>query len=336
MKLKSKLFDFLIMLIIVFCMLLLLLKPNIMAEGIAEGLLICGNVLIPSLFPFTILSVFLLECGVVEKYINKPLIFSVFVFILSVIGGYPIGAKITASAYERKIISNDSAERLLNVCVNAGPAFIITVCGKVIFGSTKLGILLFLAHILGSITLFVLNSKRLSKMEFTANHKISHNPSEAFVSSVATASASLINICSYVILFSGIIKFVDNNTISGFLEISNAVLNIKNVYLISFLLGFSGACIILQVISIGKAFINKPLKLLLYRVLHGSLSVVFLKLLLMLFPIELQTISNNIKFDFKRVTENTLGGLFLIFFAVMFIYSLDNKKYCGKFINDIW
>ncbi len=336
MRFKNKIYDFFTLSFVLLLMIILVMYPQKMASGIANGLLICGNVLIPSLFPFTVLSVFLLECGILEKHIKSPLMFCVFIYILSVVGGYPIGAKIIASAHNKGMISHNDAERLVFVCINAGPAFIITVCGETIFGSAKLGILLFLAHILGSLTLFMFNAKKFAKMNFSAIYQIQPSFSEAFVSSVATASSSLINICSYVVLFSGIIKFINNKIISGFLEISNGILNINNFYLVSFLLGFSGFCIILQVISIGKKIIKNPLKLVLYRVLHGSLSVAILKLLLFIFPIELQTISNSINFDFKRVTHNTLGSLLLIFFAVIFIYSLDCKKYCGKFFEDVW
>ncbi len=336
MSLKNKLIDFGVLGLILGSMIILVFWPEKMASGIADGLMVCGNILIPSLFPFTVLALFLIDSNIVQKYLKSPISYSLFIFLLSIIGGYPVGAKIIATSYQKGILAEYDAEKLLKVCINASPAFVITAIGKTIFGDIRIGIILFVSHVLASCTLFALNIGEFRKFDYIFKNENSANLSEAFVKSVADACTALINICSFVLLFSGIIKFINNETIIGFLEITSCVIKIKNIYLVSFLLGFSGLCIILQVISIGKKFINNPIRIIATRIIHGGLSVLYLKILFLIFSIEIQTISNNIHFNFRNVTENTVGSLFLIFLAVIFIYSLESKKYSGKLIKDIW
>ena len=341
MQFKNRLIDLLVLGFIGSAMLLLLIFPNEMSEGVSDGLMICGNVLIPSLFAFSALSIFLFESGIIEKNLKSHFSFALTIFLLSALGGYPIGAKIISQAYNNGILKRESSEDLLMVCVNAGPAFILTVVGKNILGSSQLGILLLAAHLLSSFEMLLFIKHKLPKQDIHNFGKEKNTLAQSFVSSVASACTSMIGICSYVILFSGIINLLrtfgkDVELIISFLEITNAVLINKNIYLITFFLGFSGICIIMQIISICSDFLTKPYKIFLGRIIHGLLSVVNLKVLLLIFPATVETLSNNIIFNYKTATNNTMGGLLLIILAITFINSLDNKRYCGKIIKDIW
>ncbi len=338
---KNRLLDIFTLGVIGLGMLLLLIFPNKMSIGIADGLMICGNILIPSLFPFTVLSVFLFECGIIQKRIQSSFSFAFVIFILSALGGYPIGAKIIADAHNNGYINKETANRTLRFCVNAGPAFILTVVGKGIFSNEKIGIILLVAHLISSLEILLFNGRYLLRENIKCNKQKTSTLAQSFVTSVASACSSMIGISSYVILFSGIINLLQSlekrsTFVVGLLEITNGVLKNKNIYLITFFLGFSGFCIIMQILSIGANFIDKPYKLITSRIAHGLLSVVNLKLLLLLFPICAQTITNNTTFNYRAVTNNTLGGLLLILLAITFISTLNNKKYCGKIIKDIW
>lgn len=340
MKIKKGVSDIFFLLLCLLVIAVLLFYPSKISSGISDGIMICGNVLIPSLFPFTVFSLFLTESGIIYKTGKKPLLFSIFVIFLSTIGGYPVGAKIIAESETKGFISKNFAEKLLCVSINAGPAFIITAVGEKILGNSILGLLLFIAHILSTVILFFI-LRPYKNQEIKKNENISLPFSECFVNAVAKSSASMIGICSYVILFSGIINLINNITsdakiVISLLEITNAVLNNKNLYAISFFLGFSGVCIIMQVFSIGKNYIKNPPKIILFRIIHGIISIINLKVLLTIFPQSADVLSNGIKFTYKTVTQTTVCSLLLIALSVMFIYSLQKKKYCGKINLDIW
>ena len=333
---KNYLIDFLTFSSILFMLITLIVMPTTISSGIYIGISVCAKIIIPSIFPFSVLCIFCIESGIIEKYVKTPFAFSVFIFVLSLLGGYPVGANLISTAYENGKISKNDSEKLLFVCINAGPAFVITAIGGVVFNSTRLGVYLFLSHVLASSTLFLLNAKRFCEIKLENKLSQKTQLSKAFVLAVGKSSGALINICSYVILFSGITNLFSNKYLVCFLEITNASINTKNIYLISFLLGFSGVCIIMQIISISNEFLTKRVTLVTYRILHGILSVFFLKALFFLFPVKIETFSNLNNFGYKTAYGNSLGGIILIVMMVLFIYMIDNKKYSGKIIKDIW
>ena len=93
----------LLCLIIIACALGILLFPNDVRNGASNGISYCLYTLVPSLFPFMVLSSFIIHSGI-SKFIGKllqPVIQFLFylpgsagsVIIMSMIGGYPVGAR---------------------------------------------------------------------------------------------------------------------------------------------------------------------------------------------------------------------------------------------------
>ncbi|MBQ8430690.1 MAG: hypothetical protein IJX26_01940 [Clostridia bacterium] len=71
--------------------------------------------------------------------------------MLSLISGYPIGAKLICDAYNHNQLDLKSAQKMMSFCSVSGPMFIIGSVGIGIFKSLKFGYLLLLSHILGAI-----------------------------------------------------------------------------------------------------------------------------------------------------------------------------------------
>ena len=100
-----------------------------------EGLRLCGNVIVPSLFPFFRTVQFCVEVGLIRHLgrLLEPLMRPLFrvsgacasAFVLGIIGGYPVGQGPRCPSMRRGYISEDEAERLLAFCNNCGPAFIL-------------------------------------------------------------------------------------------------------------------------------------------------------------------------------------------------------------------
>ncbi len=201
----------------------LMMFPTQSVEAAKAGLELCGNVIIPSLFPFFVLSGLMVEMGLVRHLgrflqpIMRPL-FNVSgscaaAFALGIIGGYPIGAVTAIDLYKKGWCSKDEAERLLAFCNNSGPAFILGVVGAGIFSSSLIGIVLYLAHILSSVIvgiLFRLRSKSSPQVTVAVSH-IDESYSgfaAAFTGCVKSAAVSTINICAFVIFFTVVIKML--------------------------------------------------------------------------------------------------------------------------------
>lgn len=87
----------------------LFLQPQICAAGVQNALLLCAKTLVPSLFPFLVLSGFFLRsglctiCGARLSHFTTRLFRlpgeSAGVLLLSMVGGFPVGIKMTANLF---------------------------------------------------------------------------------------------------------------------------------------------------------------------------------------------------------------------------------------------
>jgi len=192
------------------------------AAAAKDGLALCFNVIIPSLFPFFVMSSLVVELGFAEKLgrIFEPVMRPVFnvggvcaaAFALGFIGGYPVGAKTAIALYKNGSIGKSEAERLLSFCNNSGPAFIFGVVGAGIFSSSIVGLLLYCAHMLASVVVGILFrgwGKKGTKKSSARNVRVAAvSYTTAFTQSVTGAFSSMFNICAFVILFTVIIKLL--------------------------------------------------------------------------------------------------------------------------------
>ena len=139
----------------------LVLFPKESIAAASNGLSLCLNVIIPSLFPFFVLSTLIVQLGIARHFgrVLEPVMRTLFnvsgacsaAFVMGFIGGYPVGAKTVIALYENGSCSKAEAERLLSFCNNSGPAFILGVVGAGVFSSSAVGLLLYLTHTLASV-----------------------------------------------------------------------------------------------------------------------------------------------------------------------------------------
>lgn len=200
--------------------------------GAKIGLNYCLETLIPSLFPFIIVSLFTVYSGVSEKFgkFLSPITKIFFglpgeagsAILIGLLGGYPTGANGIMALYKKGIISKSQAEKMLYFTVAAGPAFIINVIGETLLNNKKLGFILFLSHvisvfILGIICKFLFKSTDDSKEEKNPqNDNLQPNLSisDAIIFSSAKAYQNMFSICTLVILFSSLLEIIQNSRIN--------------------------------------------------------------------------------------------------------------------------
>ncbi len=218
----------------------LILYPDSGSAAAADGLTLCHQVIVPSLFPFFVLSSLVVELGM-TRYLGKllegvmPPLFRVggncaAALALGFVGGYPVGATTAISLYKNGQCSKTEAERLLAFCNNAGPAFILGVVGAGIFSSSRAGLLLYCAHICASLTVGLIF--RFYKPQEGATLS-SHCPSFqtatfplALTRSVTGAMQSTINICAFILFFTVTIRMLGE---SGVMEGISSLLSLVGV-----------------------------------------------------------------------------------------------------------
>lgn len=274
--------------------------PSLFPFFIATELLYCTN-LIPFLEK---------RCSKFMKTIFNLSGEATFPIIMGFISGYPTGAKIINELRIDKKISKTEGEHLLTFTNNSGPLFIIGTVGTSIFCNRKIGLLLLITHILGALSVgFIFKFwKPNRKSLFIKNKSYAPKPiiSTIFVNSVSKSVITILNIGGFIVLFSVIISILENLGIfnilsnflsnfglssnasiglfSGLLELTNglknlSIIGIKNIneiiILSSFLLGFGGLSVAMQVYS---CITNSDLSIkpyLIGKLLHGLLAALY-------------------------------------------------------------
>lgn len=200
---------------------LLIFMPSQVTDAVVDSLRLCANVVIPSLFPFFVLSSLIVGTGLARAVgtllegLMRPL-FRVpgccgGAFFLGLLSGYPVGAQTAVSLYQNGSCSKDEAERLLAFCNNSGPAFILGSVGIGIFHSARVGWLLYGCHVLAALSVgFVLRfTARSSAASAGAGKPAPLQPfSRVFVDSVKGAVLNMLNVCGFVVFFAILIALL--------------------------------------------------------------------------------------------------------------------------------
>ena len=198
-------------------------------QGARDGLELCARSIIPSLLPFFIISSLLGELGL-PRYLGKlaaPVMSRLFgvggagaaAFIVGLSGGYPLGAAAVADIYKRCECEKKESERLLAFCNNSGPAFVIGAAGIGIFGSVKIGLMLYAAHIAAALTVGIgagIKMPRIKARRNSIDFKMLRFP-EALSVSVKSSVTSLLAVCGFITFFSALISVLDGTGLFTFL-----------------------------------------------------------------------------------------------------------------------
>ncbi len=317
------------------------------SDGIVRGLTFCVTVLIPSLFVFLVLASYISNSTVAlllakpfsfvtQKILGLPKISSV-ALILSLIGGYPVGARSVYSLYKSESISKPQAQKLSLIAISSGPGFVINYVGVGLLGNKKAGTILLVSQVVSFIFVAIIVGRFVKTDTLTiANSSffIERKNGNSLVEAVENGCNATVNMCAMVIAFSAIISITDTvlsefpvlcDVITCVLEVTTACSRLCGrypLYIISFCIGFSGLCVHSQVHSALKELkINKVL-FFLFRIIQGIISGCTTYILLILFPVASQTFSSVEKAS-GTFKAPLWGCVALIITAVCFLNSIS-------------
>ncbi len=144
----------------IFVLVCIVLKPSVYMQATLQGVIVWANAVLPSLFPFFFLTTLLLELNALNsfsKVLKRPLklFFNVsgdasFVYIMSIISGYPVGAKLIYELYKNNKINTFEAVRINAFTSNSGPAFILGTIGFSMLNNQYYGVIILLSHYLSA------------------------------------------------------------------------------------------------------------------------------------------------------------------------------------------
>lgn len=250
--------------------LVLILDTKTALSGAAEGIRLCLQTVIPSLFPFLFLSV-MLTSGLSGHSIAflRPLCRHLRIpdgaeslLVVGLVGGYPVGAQCVAEAARSGIISRENADRMLAFCSNAGPAFLFGI-GSSMFAEKWMCWALWGIHIVSALLvgIFIPGGSCENATVFPSSGCSATQALQRSVRVMAT-------ICGWVVIFRIILVFCQRwflwllpvwaqCLLAGILELTNgccALAQIEQVQLrfalCALMISFGGLCVTMQTYSV--------------------------------------------------------------------------------------
>lgn len=333
---------------VIISMLCIFRMPDSVTKGVTDGLTICFNVILPSLFPFIVLSAYILKSGALSflyklfypltRFVLRQPLCTVPAVIMGLIGGFPVGAKMTFLLLEDGQISKNQAQRLCMFCVNGGPAFVITAVGINMLKSGKAGIIIFVSLTVSSLILGFATSffddKKDNKNSFKSS---SQSPLAALSASVTDGVQSILGICAWIVLFSGITECIKWAELSE--NVYSAVVSLLEVTkgctllaekmglpVLAAAIGFGGFCVHCQVFTYTKATGLKYSHFFVGRVLCAALSAVICHLLLLFFPVDIATAVMSDDITVSAFSVSLPAFISLTIMCVVMIFDIDSKK----------
>ncbi|MDR3217341.1 MAG: hypothetical protein LBT55_08105 [Clostridiaceae bacterium] len=273
-------------------MIMLIAEPDKYIKSVTFGLQLFAVSVLPSLFPFFFFSKLLSALGAadavsrafgkpVRKLFRTPPI-AAYIFVMSIMSGYPIGARLTSDFYAVGAVNTDEARRISAFASTSGPLFIVGTVGACFLLSRSAGFVMLAGHYFGALLnglLYRIGSKRQTapvNKEVEINTMLDYDA--VLSESISSAVTSVAAVGGYIAIFGMIIDMLSGFNVfalagaffgtvggeafgnsagallislvemtRGTLEISKLALNMPlKLALCGFAAAFGGACVFLQ------------------------------------------------------------------------------------------
>lgn len=324
---------------------LFIIFPENVTNAAVSAVWRCLYSVIPSLFGFMAISDLIIKTGI-NRIIAKP--FSLIsryifripeeyfpIFLISIIGGYPVGITLISELYSEQKISRKIKEKMSFFCFFPSPVFLFGMLGGIFpdFAVYTAYASIVLANIIIAVVSGIGTPvPSLQKQKSEVNFSV-----EDITSSVINAGCSVMKMSAIIVFFSSFIAAINSagvfrlfseyqkSIIITALEITNAP-SVANATLpiMTALLSFGGVSVILQTISLSKKSLNIK-KFLLSRGFASVISYIlcYIATKLMNFPLAVSLSVPDVTLSVRRISP--IPSIFLI---IMTILLLNKKNSC--------
>lgn len=278
------------------------------------------NNIFPSLFPFFVISELLINYGFVElvSELFKPLMTKLFklnskcafIFIMSIISGFPSNSKYVKELYTAGEINEYEATKILAFSHFSSPLFIIGTISITFLNNKEAGLLILICHYITNIIIGILfRNYHPSKEENTNinikkaiikmhNKRINNdkNFGQIITNSLVNGVNTLLLILGIVTMFLIITTIIDNNInfnnfyqsiLNGIFEMTQglkyiSILNIPlklKAILSTMIISFGGLSVHMQVMSIISDTKIKYFPFFVARIIHALIAPLLVSIL---------------------------------------------------------
>lgn len=275
---KNKLINLIVIISCIIVLIEILINKILVFDTISYSMNIWIKSIIPSLFPFFIISDILINYNV-TNYIPRSIrkifkkIFNtsdnvITIFFLSLISGFPSNARNTKTMYEMNLITKEEASHALTFTHFSNPLFILGTISVFFFQNEKLGIIILISHYISNIIIGLIFRKynTVSNINYTLTAKKSQSFPTIFIRAIKNSIDTLLTILGTLTCFLVLSSLIINNLsltpynstiLKGILEITMglenlSLLNISDIYktvLSTMFISFGGLSVHMQVLS---------------------------------------------------------------------------------------
>ncbi len=302
-----------IMLLLIAVAVEILTNSSTILNSVVFSLKIWETNIFPSLFPFFVLSELFINYGFVELLAElfKPIMNKVFkitsnasfVFVMSLISGFPSNAKYTRELYLKGLLNEEEASKILTFSHFSNPLFILGTVSVLFLKNKEVGLLILIIHYITNLFIgiifrnYYVSDYKKEKISFKRaiinmhNRRINNNKKlgEIITSAITNTINTLLLILGTVTMFLVITTIIDNNLninayyqsiLNGLVEMTQGLkyvslldipLKIKSILTVM-ILSFGGFSVHMQVISIISDTKIKYLPFFTARILHSAIS----------------------------------------------------------------
>ncbi len=210
---KKKLNNILIIIGTILIFYLIIFRKMLVSSSISYSLNIWIKNLLPTLFPFFIISDILINYNImayIPSFFKKSCqaVFNITegmlqILVLSMISGFPSNARNAKTMYLDGKLTVDEANHILIFSHFANPVFILTTIGIFFFNNQKLGIILLIVHYLSNFILgFIFRwSFKRDEINMTYKDEVGLDFGSVLVKSINKSVDTVLSICGIVTVF---------------------------------------------------------------------------------------------------------------------------------------
>ena len=323
-----------------------MLKPLETIQGAKQALELCFSTVVPSLLPFMTVSAYVLNSDVLTVFgkMSEKLSRFLFdlpkeawvIFVMSMLGGFPVGARLIADSVQKGRLSLNQAKRMLLFCVNPGPAFVVNIVGVSMLGSPRAGVIILVSLCLSSLVTGII-SRVFNNGEKSPHFSAFFDTSSPLVTSVKESINAIIGVCGWIVVFSALLGAVNSfpfdetmkqwlnmvAEVTGGCGISVRIFPLPVTVLI---LGWSGICVHLQLMTYISACKLKYKHFAVARIFNGVVSMAISFVLFRIFPCETSVFSNAGEILPRAVSVSVPATAGLLFLSALVILDLAPKR----------
>jgi len=315
---NNNFFQVIYIIILILAIILLVISPSLAMNTFLNGLIIWATKVLPALLPFFILTKllsytqFISNFGKLLNPITQKLYgvggSSGYVFLMSIISGYPVGAKILSDLYSNKQITRGQAITITSFTSTSGPLFILGTVAIGLFSSVKLGIIVIISHYIGAlINGLIYRQRKTSNIQILNTNTQTNFLSDSMTSSITSIttvggfialfymllqlllSISILDPLIQLMEILGVHKSITTSVICGLLEVTTGAIYLSQAHmhfyiltpLLTFLISFGGLSIHAQAYCFLKNF-DMPYKYFFIQKLTQAIISTFIAIITML------------------------------------------------------